>query len=80
MVLAKFCQQRGISTDGLVVTVRWEKDQTRGHYVGIESHVSLPRPVPEEIRKAIARVAEHCTVDRTIRHTDSVPVHFHYGE
>ena len=66
--------------DGLEVTVRWDKDDKLGSYVGIESHVSYPHAVPEALRKAMERVADHCTVDRTIRNTADIPVSFHYGK
>jgi len=60
--------------------VRWEKEQDLGYYVGIESHVSCPHEVPEDVQKAMGRVAERCTVDQTIRNTDDIPVHFRFGE
>jgi len=64
----------------LVVTVRWKRDDKLGCYVGIESHVTYPHAVPDAVRKAMERVVESCTVDRTIVNTSHIPVHFHYGQ
>ncbi len=63
-----FCQQRGISTEGLELTQRAEFGEREGKMrlsrVAIE--ITLPPGFPEKYRTAIVKAAELCAVKKAI--------------
>ena len=60
----RFCQQRGINTDGLSLELATENEAGRVSAVRLE--VLLPEGFPEKYRDAIVRAVDHCTVKRHI--------------
>ncbi len=71
--VAAFCQERGLSTDGidLKMTSDWNE---KTHLVeNIHIDIALPEDFPEKYRRAVIRVAGMCTVKR---HLDNPPA-FH---
>jgi putative redox protein len=61
-----FCQARGLSTEGLAVRQRVEKDPESGLPARIALEIALPSGFPEKYRAAVARAAEGCKVKKTI--------------
>ena len=60
----RFCQQRGIDTKGLRVTLDAARDE-RTHMVNlVRVHVALPADFPERYREAIVRAVDQCSVKR----------------
>lgn len=62
----RFCQSRGLPTDGLGITERAEWDDAAHRLSRIELLVRLPAGFPEKYREALVRAVDQCTVKRTI--------------
>jgi ribosomal protein S12 methylthiotransferase accessory factor len=62
----RFCQQRGIATEGLGVTLAVERDPEAKRLAAVRLEIQLPPGFPEKYREAIARAADQCTVKRHI--------------
>lgn len=60
----RFCQERGIATEGLRVTLTPEREAKRLTAVRIE--ITTPPGFPEKYREAIVRAVDHCAVKRAI--------------
>jgi ribosomal protein S12 methylthiotransferase accessory factor len=63
--VSRFCRQRGISTAGIRLLERVEKDPA-GHVTEIALELSLPDSFPEGYRGAVLRAAETCKVKRLL--------------
>lgn len=64
-----FCQQRGISTDGLSLTQRMEfTDEETGkkRLSKVMLDIMLPLDFPEKYRNAIVKTAELCSVKKVV--------------
>jgi len=61
-----FCQQRGLSTDGLQLTLALERDPERPRLGAIKIQVHLPDGFPEKYQSAIIRSIDQCAVKRHI--------------
>ena len=61
----RFCQKRGLDTDGLRVTQTWHRDEDK-KLVSIEVRVEVPEGFPDKYRKALARACDQCSVKRTM--------------
>ena len=61
-----FCQERGLSTEGLAIEVIAEKNDKSGLFTRIEMEISLPADFPKRYHKAICRTAGLCTVKRSL--------------
>jgi ribosomal protein S12 methylthiotransferase accessory factor len=64
----RFCQQRGIDTAGLGVTLTGERDDDHGFVSALRLELRLPDEFPEKYRDAIVRAVDQCTVKRHILH------------
>ena len=62
----RFCQQRGIDTDGLFLKLETEREGGAGRISTIRLVVGLPDGFPEKYRDAILRAVDHCAVKRHI--------------
>ena len=62
----RFCQQRGIDTTGLGVTLATEKNAERNRLSSVRIEIQLPPGFPEKYEDAIVRAADQCTVKRHI--------------
>ncbi len=62
----RFCQQRGIDTAGLGLTLDTERDPERHRVSKIVLRLRLPEGFPEKYRKAIVRAVDECAVKRHI--------------
>jgi putative redox protein len=62
----RFCQERGLSTDGLSLTLSTESDEARKRLSKIRIEIRLPDGFPEKYRAAILRAADQCSVKRHV--------------
>jgi putative redox protein len=62
----RFCQQRGIDTTGLALTLATEHEGGAGRVAAVRLEIQLPAGFPEKYRDAIVRAADQCAVKRHI--------------
>jgi len=62
----RFCQERGLSTEGLRLTLETERDAARHRLTKINLAVHLPSGFPEKYQGAIVRAVNQCSVKRTV--------------
>lgn len=58
----RFCQERGLPTEGLGLTLETERREGRDRLAKVRLEIELPPGFPEKYRAAVARAAEHCKV------------------
>jgi len=63
----EFCISRGLSTQGLKVSLNTEKDESAKLYKDIKISLTLPLDFPEKYRGAIVRAVDLCTVKRHVQ-------------
>ena len=61
----KFCEGRGISTDGVSLHQSWERDDQK-KLVGITIRIQVPPEFPDKYHKALVRAANTCAVKKTL--------------
>jgi putative redox protein len=62
----RFCQERGIETEGLGLTLVTEADPERKRLRAIRLDLHLPESFPVRYRAAILRAVDQCAVKRAI--------------
>jgi ribosomal protein S12 methylthiotransferase accessory factor len=62
----RFCQQRGIATQGLGLTLTTEKDPERKRLALVRLEIELPEGFPEKYREPLVRSVDQCAVKRHI--------------
>jgi putative redox protein len=62
----RFCQERGIPTEGLAVSLGVERDPGAKRLSKIRIEVALPESFPEKYRGAVLRAVDQCSVKRHI--------------
>lgn len=62
-----FCQQRGISTDGMKIIQKMEIDPMRRGIGAITLEIQVPPDFPEQYKDAVIRSAELCAVKKHIQ-------------
>ncbi|HXO27302.1 MAG TPA: OsmC family protein [Thermoanaerobaculia bacterium] len=62
----RFCQERGIETQGLGLTLVTEADPERKRLRAIRLDLHLPEGFPARYRAAILRAVDQCAVKRAI--------------
>lgn len=60
----RFCQERGLPTEGLGVTMDWERSPETKLISKIRISVKLPEEFPEKYRSAILRATDQCAVKK----------------
>ncbi len=60
----RFCDQRGISSEGIRIVQRDHRDEQSGMVHLIEMEIQVPPTFPEKYIKALANTAELCSVKR----------------
>jgi len=71
--VARYCQQAGIETSGLLVHCDWQVGGTPRRIERFEVLVSLPN-LPEKRRRAIERVAQSCLIHATLQHPPRIEI------
>ena len=69
-----FCESRSIPTEGLSMTLRFERNDTSHLVEKIAIEIHLPPGFPGKYRKAVIRAAQMCTVKRTLAHPPEIIV------
>jgi ribosomal protein S12 methylthiotransferase accessory factor len=62
----RFCQERGLPTEGLGLELLTEADPATHRVEAIRLELQLPPGFPEKYRSAIARAMDQCAVKRHI--------------
>ena len=69
-----FCESRDIPTDGISMTLRFERNEKSHLMEKIAIEIHLPPDFPDKYHKAVIRAAEMCTVKRTLMHPPEILV------
>jgi ribosomal protein S12 methylthiotransferase accessory factor len=59
-----FCQQRGLSTEGIRIIQRMHSNPFTGMVQKVDLEIQLPTSFPEKYRDAVIRSAELCAVKK----------------
>lgn len=62
----RFCQERGIETEGLGVKLNTQRDESKKRVAKVVVELSLPAGFPEKYRDAILRAVDLCAVKRHV--------------
>jgi putative redox protein len=62
----RFCQQRGIATHGLALTLQGERSDDHGRFAVFRVEIRTPDGFPDKYRDALVRSVDQCTVKRHI--------------
>ena len=60
----RFCQERGIATDGLGLSLETVRDEERKRLATIKVALAVPSAFPERYREAIRRAVDQCAVNK----------------
>ena len=60
----RFCQERGIATDGLGLSLETVRDEERKRLATIKVALAVPSGFPERYREAIRRAVDQCAVKK----------------
>jgi uncharacterized OsmC-like protein len=61
-----FCDERGISTAGIKMTLAFDRNETKHLVEAVRIHIDLPPGFPQKYKNAIVKIAGLCTVKRNI--------------
>ncbi|MBW1822700.1 MAG: OsmC family protein [Deltaproteobacteria bacterium] len=61
-----FCDERGIDTSGLKMTVCFDRNEKKNLVETVRIHIHLPPGFPEKYKSTVIKVAGLCTVKRNI--------------
>jgi ribosomal protein S12 methylthiotransferase accessory factor len=61
-----FCHARKLSTDGLAVELRAERDAEKKLFTPVGIDITLPTDFPEKYRQAILKTVNLCTVKKHV--------------
>ena len=70
----RFCQERQIPTDGMSVSMAWERNPETKLITIIRIQFSLPPGFPEKYRTAIVRAADQCAVKKHLLEAPAIEV------
>ena len=73
--LARFCKQRGITTEGIRITQEIQRDPDSHLVTHIDLAIHLPVDFPDKYRQAAVRAAEQCTVKKNLAAPPAITVH-----
>jgi putative redox protein len=62
--IVAFCVERKIPTDGLSLTMSWDRSQETHLITKFRIAVTLPPGFPDKYRAAVLKAADQCTVKR----------------
>ncbi|MBK9089970.1 MAG: OsmC family protein [Holophagales bacterium] len=70
----RFCQERQIPTDGMSVSMSWERNPATKLISDIRIQISLPPGFPEKYRTAVVRAADQCAVKKHLLEAPAIEV------
>lgn len=76
----RFCQERGLSTEGLSLAMAPERDLVRKRIRALHLDLRLPVGFPDKYRDAILRAIDQCTVKRHLAEPPEFIVNTHPAE
>jgi len=62
----KFCEGRGLATDGVTLHQSWERAEDK-KLVRVAIRIQVPPEFPAKYRKALVRAANTCAVKKTLQ-------------
>ncbi len=72
--LVKYCNQVGINSDGLSVTVNFSKTDKPVFLKDIKIQTALPNAQIGDHEEALKQVCEHCVVHETMTHIENIDI------
>ena len=69
-----FCQQRGVSPEGIKIVQRIMKNMETGMVDTIDLEIQLPASFPEKYKEAVIRAADLCAVKKHLEHPPRINV------
>jgi putative redox protein len=69
-----FCQQRGLSTDGIQIIQRMHTNPNSGMVDKMDIEIQLPPTFPEKYKQAVIRSAEQCAVKKHLENPPKIEV------
>jgi ribosomal protein S12 methylthiotransferase accessory factor len=70
-----FCQQRGLSADGIRIVQRDLRDPSTGMVGKVEIEIQVPSDFPEKYRDSLVRSAELCAVKKHLENPPEFEVY-----
>ncbi len=70
----RFCQERHLSTEGLGLSMDWERSEETKLISRIRIEVRLPEGFPEKYRAAIVRATDQCSVKKHLLNAPAIEV------
>ncbi len=70
-----FCNQRGISTEGVQIIQRMDVDRMTGLVSTVHLDIQLPPTFPEKYKDAVIRSAEQCAVKKHFERPPKFEIH-----
>ena len=70
-----FCQQRGISTEGIEIRQRMEHNPVTRMIDKIEMEIMVPKDFPEKYRQALVQSAQLCAVKKHMETPPRFEIH-----
>ncbi len=70
----RFCQERKIPSEGLGLSMTWERSPVTKLIANIRIEVALPPGFPEKYRAAIVRAADQCAVKKHLMEAPAIEV------
>ncbi|MFH0965076.1 MAG: OsmC family protein [Planctomycetota bacterium] len=72
--LARYMREAKLPYEGFTIDAAYSKAENPDRIGSIAIDVNLPEELPEARKKALIRVAEHCTVHNTLRQPPEVSI------
>ena len=69
-----FCQQRGVSPEGIKIVQRISKNMETGLVDTIDLEIQLPASFPEKYKEAVIRAADLCAVKKHLEQPPRINV------
>jgi ribosomal protein S12 methylthiotransferase accessory factor len=61
-----FCQKRNIPYDGISLSQSWDREEKTNRLTNVRISIEVPVDFPKKYRDALVRVANQCTVKKTL--------------
>ena len=78
--IAYFCEERGLDTRDIHLTLRFNRNEEKRLIDRIRIHIDLPSDFPSKYRNAIVKTAGLCTVKRTLMDPPEISITAAIGE
>ena len=72
MTLRGFCESMELSTEGMELGFKGERDTKTGVFTSMEFIVTLPKGFPENHRKTVNSIIEACTVKKIMKNLPEI--------